>query len=262
MEPAEVNGLSVQFVRRARFIKPGDEFFQDGNNACFSNAKHYIQDDDIEHLSSLIANFNVGHNSGGNDKRVIACEIKGCKETFITPGAYEVHFLNAHKFSCAECGRSFPSNFLLDIHISENHDSFFQARRARGDLVLVCLVESCPTKFKVEEERNQHLVEVHKYPSNFRFNRTKKRGGKGKRVEQENKGKADAGGATDDMEVEETAPRGYSNRKKNSKQLGLEFKAESADSCKNHEPKTIPKTINFGRGSSRAFHRGRGMKKK
>ncbi|OWF56355.1 hypothetical protein KP79_PYT00065 [Mizuhopecten yessoensis] len=32
-----------------------------------------------------------------------------------------------------------------------------------------CLVESCNSKFSTRKERKSHVVKVHKYPSNYRF---------------------------------------------------------------------------------------------
>lgn len=39
---------------------------------------------------------------------------------------YEDHYDAAHKHACAECHRSFPNDRLLDLHITERHDPFFQ----------------------------------------------------------------------------------------------------------------------------------------
>ncbi|KFW83579.1 Zinc finger protein 511, partial [Manacus vitellinus] len=37
-----------------------------------------------------------------------------------------------------------------------------------------CLVEGCPEKFKSSKDRKDHLVTVHLYPADFRFDRPKK----------------------------------------------------------------------------------------
>jgi hypothetical protein len=40
--------------------------------------------------------------------------------------SYEAHYGSFHRNICLECHRSFPSNFLLDLHILENHDVLFK----------------------------------------------------------------------------------------------------------------------------------------
>ncbi|KAL8153728.1 hypothetical protein V2J09_011488 [Rumex salicifolius] len=53
--------------------------------------------------------------------------------------------------------------------MKEVHDSFFQAKAARGYPVYECLVESCDLKFKHYKDRQQHLVDKHKFPTSFTF---------------------------------------------------------------------------------------------
>ena len=40
--------------------------------------------------------------------------------------SYEAHYSSFHRNTCLECHRTFPSNFLLDLHILENHDVLFK----------------------------------------------------------------------------------------------------------------------------------------
>ena len=40
--------------------------------------------------------------------------------------SYEAHYSSFHRNTCLECRRTFPSNFLLDLHILENHDVLFE----------------------------------------------------------------------------------------------------------------------------------------
>ena len=40
--------------------------------------------------------------------------------------SYEAHYSSFHRNICLECNRTFPSNFLLDLHILENHDVLFK----------------------------------------------------------------------------------------------------------------------------------------
>ena len=38
---------------------------------------------------------------------------------------YEQHYENSHRKKCIECSRILPTELLLDLHICELHDSFF-----------------------------------------------------------------------------------------------------------------------------------------
>ena len=69
----------------------------------------------------------------------------------------------AKQVQCHVCRAGFPNPHLLDLHISEVHDCFFQAQVARGDEVYQCLVEYCPERFQTVEERSNHLIQCHKF---------------------------------------------------------------------------------------------------
>lgn len=45
---------------------------------------------------------------------------------------FENHYNARHTASCSVCSRVYPTSRLLSIHVSEVHDSFFQAKVARG----------------------------------------------------------------------------------------------------------------------------------
>lgn len=62
---------------------------------------------------------------------------------------------------CGQCRAVLPSAHLLDLHLSEVHDSFFAAQAARGMRVYVCLVEGCPYRSASVTERRAHLLEQH-----------------------------------------------------------------------------------------------------
>ena len=54
------------------------------------------------------------------------CNIPGCEVAFGSAARLEVHFKAAHLFTCAECHRAFSSHSILDRHLEEHHDPFFQ----------------------------------------------------------------------------------------------------------------------------------------
>ncbi|GJN25173.1 hypothetical protein PR202_gb12967 [Eleusine coracana subsp. coracana] len=61
------------------------------------------------------------------------------------------------------------STWLLSIHVSEAHDSYFQAKVARGFAMYECLVEGCGVKLKSYKSRQQHLIDKHQFPKSFEF---------------------------------------------------------------------------------------------
>ena len=56
------------------------------------------------------------------------CLAPGCQATFTQLLDSEAHYATKHRHSCSVCNKSLPSNHFLEIHIMENHDSFFQVR--------------------------------------------------------------------------------------------------------------------------------------
>ncbi|KAG8126730.1 hypothetical protein E2320_021807 [Naja naja] len=94
-------------------------------------------------------------------------------EVFNTLESYEHHYNMLHRNVCSSCKRAFPSTHLLDVHILEWHDSLFQIMAEKQNMYQ-CLVESCPEKFKSSKDRKDHLITVHQYPSDFRFDKSLK----------------------------------------------------------------------------------------
>ncbi|AWP14070.1 putative zinc finger protein 511 [Scophthalmus maximus] len=102
-----------------------------------------------------------------------ACHISGCSAVFSALEEYEHHYNSLHRHVCCSCRRSLPSARLLDIHIQEWHDSLFTVLAQRQDMYQ-CLVEGCGQKFRTSKHRKDHLIRIHKYPPDFRFDKTKK----------------------------------------------------------------------------------------
>lgn len=97
------------------------------------------------------------------------CPIAGCGIKLKGVGELESHYLSRHSATCSVCTRVFPTTRLLNLHVSETHDSFFQAKVARNYLMYECLVEGCPARFQSDSSRHQHLVDKHHFPRSFRF---------------------------------------------------------------------------------------------
>ncbi|XP_052334521.1 zinc finger protein 511 isoform X1 [Oncorhynchus keta] len=101
------------------------------------------------------------------------CYISGCSQVFSTVEDYEHHYNTLHRHVCSSCQRSLPSARLLDIHIQEWHDSLFSILAERQDMYQ-CLVEGCGSKFRTREQRKDHMIKIHKYPSDFMFDKVKR----------------------------------------------------------------------------------------
>ncbi|GAV64265.1 hypothetical protein CFOL_v3_07783 [Cephalotus follicularis] len=141
---------------------PDSPFFASGNIEREILAKQVtldISEDERHQLQNMV----------DDDNRGIFCPIVGCGAHLTSLEDFEGHYTSRHTASCSVCSRVYPTSRLLSIHVSEAHDSFFQAKVARGYALYECLVEGCGLKFKKYSGRQQHLVEKHKFPSSFEF---------------------------------------------------------------------------------------------
>ncbi|KFK25645.1 hypothetical protein AALP_AA8G141500 [Arabis alpina] len=146
---------------RRRF-PPDSPFFASGNVERELLAKQVALDlteDEINHLQKFVE----------TESRRISCPIVGCPENLKSLDNFEDHYKARHTASCSVCSRVYPTSRLLSIHISEAHDSFFQAKVARGYDMYECLVEGCGLKFKNYKARHRHLIDKHKFPTTFEF---------------------------------------------------------------------------------------------
>jgi len=100
------------------------------------------------------------------------CCVPGCIKTFQTIAECEEHFDQEHLFQCGECHVVLPCNHLLELHLQEEHDSFFTASVEHHQASFACLVESCSETFSSPQKRRQHLQSHHDYPKWFRFTTT------------------------------------------------------------------------------------------
>ncbi|XP_053979401.1 zinc finger protein 511 [Hylaeus volcanicus] len=132
-----------------------DPFFEDSYNSCkIFQRKGITVEDDEELCHEVIREF--------------PCYASGCKATFQTLLDFEMHYNTNHRYVCIECKKSLPNPRLLDIHIQETHDSFFQVLSLKQPMYQ-CYVSECDLKFINPVERRKHCTSVHKFPKNFRF---------------------------------------------------------------------------------------------
>ncbi|NXL51196.1 ZN511 protein, partial [Podilymbus podiceps] len=187
------------------------------------------------------------------------CHISGCCQVFDTLEDYEHHYNTLHRNVCSFCKRSFPSGQLLDIHILEWHDSLFQIM-AEKQSMYKCLVEGCEEKFKSSKDRKDHLVTVHLYPADFRFDRPKKLKSGPKHVNSPTKQ-----GASVPMDVSmEVSERCQVDPMETGPCEDMEIPQPTASPGplvpeKRLYKSRIPSTICFGQGATRGF---KGLRKK
>ncbi|XVE67686.1 hypothetical protein DITRI_Ditri09bG0008300 [Diplodiscus trichospermus] len=146
---------------RRRF-DPDSPFFSSGNIERELLAKQVALDLSEEERNQL-------EKIVDKDTRDVFCPIVGCGARLTSLEGFEDHYNARHTTSCSVCSRVYPTSRLLSIHVSEVHDSFFQAKVARGYAMYECLVEGCGLKFKSYKGRQQHLVDKHKFPTSFEF---------------------------------------------------------------------------------------------
>ncbi|KAM4702617.1 zinc finger protein 511 [Rhinophrynus dorsalis] len=234
--PVERRLLTVDSLipRRVRFTRD-HEFFEDGDVQ-----RHlYLQD----------VLTNIGEVKEKPRVSMFKCETAGCTHVFDTIESYEHHYNTLHRNVCSSCKRSFPSARLLDIHILEWHDSFFQVMSEKANMYQ-CLVEGCAEKFKTGAERKDHLIKSHLYPPDFRFDKPKKAKSKNKQ------GKSTVKCTSMDIVTcEGLAVESMEVCSSQSSDGAIE--SCSTANCKNasntHSKYRVPSTICFGHGSVRGF---------
>ncbi|KAI8541301.1 hypothetical protein RHMOL_Rhmol08G0051300 [Rhododendron molle] len=145
-----------------RHYDPDAPFFAPGNIERELLAKQVALDVSEDEKQQLQTMEDV-------ENREVFCPIVGCGARLNTLDVFEDHYNARHTASCSTCSRVYPTSRLLSIHVSEAHDSFFQAKAARGYAMYECLVEGCGMKLKSYKSRQQHLVDKHKFPASFEF---------------------------------------------------------------------------------------------
>nr|XP_020633647.1 zinc finger protein 511 [Pogona vitticeps] len=178
-----------------------------------------------------------------------SCHARGCHQAFHSLESYEHHYQALHRNVCSSCQRAFPSAHLLDVHLLEWHDSLFQVMAEKGDMY-PCLVESCPGRFKGAKERKEHLVHVHQYPPDFRFNKPQPR----KSSAKEKMPPSGESSVPMELNVEEPGDQVLADAmdvgpSESIPESVLPPRTKAALSCRYR----IPPTICFGHGATRSF---------
>ncbi|XP_038885473.1 zinc finger protein 511 [Benincasa hispida] len=212
---------------RRRF-DPDSPFFASGNAEREILAKQVALDLTEDEKLQL-------HNMVVDASSEIFCPIVGCGAHLKSLDDFEDHYNSRHTASCSVCPRVYPTLRLLSLHVSEAHDSFFQAKVARGYDMYECLVEGCGLKFKSYKSRQQHLVDKHKFSASFEFFK-KAHPSKKQRQKLHHKQAIQGKEETSEMEVEDEAIDGL---------ISGVSKLSTSDST--------PSSISFGRRHTRGL---------
>ncbi|XP_055912350.1 protein lethal(2)k10201 [Eupeodes corollae] len=102
------------------------------------------------------------------NQQEIYCNVAGCGNSFQSVAAYQSHYNSLHRYICSQCKKNLPTPHLLDLHLSENHDSYFSVL-SKSKAMYQCFIEECVHKSFTAEERKDHCISAHKFPQNFRF---------------------------------------------------------------------------------------------
>ncbi|XP_075221245.1 zinc finger protein 511-like isoform X1 [Lycorma delicatula] len=140
---------------------PSDTFFNAGDKMC-----------KMIHREGIVV---FGEDEKAKSVVTFPCCIPTCKLILTSLAEFEMHYNSCHRFICSQCKKSLPSAHLLDLHLSEIHDSFFEAQAERN-FMYRCFIETCNHLSKTPDYRRQHCIEEHKFPPHdFRFDNHNKK---------------------------------------------------------------------------------------
>ncbi|GKZ66349.1 hypothetical protein AnigIFM60653_004006 [Aspergillus niger] len=105
------------------------------------------------------------------NQEVMHCSLPPHRETisFTSYEDYEVHYRQAHVNRCSQCGKNFPTERFLNLHIEENHDALVATRRERGEKTYACFVEDCERVCSTPQKRRMHLIDKHMFHKTYNF---------------------------------------------------------------------------------------------
>lgn len=153
--------VGTMATAKRRRLRPDDPFLAAGNEIAlrdtFTQVFFYtLEHEEASSLETLLP-------------RTYPCSALGCHQVFESLEECDSHYFDTHTRECKQCRAVLPNDHLLDLHISEAHDSYFAAALERGKAKYSCLIKSCKSSFESESARHRHLMEVHLYPRWFRF---------------------------------------------------------------------------------------------
>ncbi|GAA5889171.1 hypothetical protein JCM8208_007791 [Rhodotorula glutinis] len=92
-------------------------------------------------------------------------------EWAVAKGRYEgrEHYVGSGEAKELVCGRVFPDDRFLQLHLAECHDELAQVRRERGEKIFACFQPDCRQLFATPKARRLHLVSKHAFPTQYFF---------------------------------------------------------------------------------------------
>ncbi|KAB8220629.1 C2H2 type zinc finger domain protein [Aspergillus novoparasiticus] len=109
--------------------------------------------------------------TANSSTEVMHCSLPPHRETLSFPSYddYEVHYKQTHVNRCTACGKNFPTDRFLNLHIEENHDPLIAAKKDRGEKTYGCFIEDCERKCSTPQKRRMHLIDKHMFPKTYNF---------------------------------------------------------------------------------------------
>ncbi|KAM4636142.1 zinc finger protein 511 [Discoglossus pictus] len=252
-DPAGLSLADVPVLPVGRGLETSGDFTFTPRRVRFTRDHEMFEDGDVHrHLYLEDALTALGDVQERPKVSAFPCQTAGCSQIFHTLESYEHHYSALHRNVCSSCKRSFPSVRLLDIHLLEWHDSLFQIMAEKANMYQ-CLVEGCPKKFKTGLDRKDHLIKIHLYPPDFRFDKPKKNKSKPKQMEAVSVSMEVASGDGPVVEAMEVS----------SSQAGAPENGGACNARVMSKPQArsrVPATICFGHGSVRGFRHERKKK--
>jgi len=89
--------------------------------------------------------------------------------SFATYEEYETHYNKTHVNRCLECGKNFPTEHFLSLHLAENHNPLAEVLKARGERTYACFVEDCDKVCSTPQKRRLHIIDKHTFPKDYDF---------------------------------------------------------------------------------------------
>lgn len=151
--------------------------FERGNRIAFDeNGDHHIFFYTLEQPNqATIKEDSTTTETSQPNSYTYPCSVPGCTQSFTSMTECELHFDAHHAHQCATCFEVFSTSHLLELHLQEVHDSYFQALLEKQQASYACLLQTCPLKFASPHDRLEHLQRHHGYPKWFRFHSTTRR---------------------------------------------------------------------------------------
>ncbi|KAF9951746.1 hypothetical protein BGZ72_006791 [Mortierella alpina] len=155
--------------QRKRPLHQDDPFFQEGT---YEYKAAWLR---LEDANAYIPDLNDPddntHSEYSHRLATQRCHLGKChgELTFSTPAAYEHHYEINHRYICETCGKPFPSEKWLELHIHEVHNIMVKIKREKGEKTYGCFVEGCDRLCSTASKRRMHLIDKHHYPKQFNF---------------------------------------------------------------------------------------------